>query len=580
MASATLALVVAAVRVGAPLAPAYAAPAAPIRSARLLVEGDALWAMHAASRTVTRLALPSGDRAWHVDVRCEPATIARAAARLYVACVDTGEVVALDAASGAIVARRVIGHGAFGIVAAGPLFVSLEHDDAVVSLDPRTLAELGRAPAGHEPRGIALKDDRLYVVDLLDASLRVVDPRSLAPIGVIELGQQAGVAESVTPHPSADRVYVPHERLNVTNLARQFDNTVFPVVDAVDTREGGPVRREALALDSVDTPVGMPIAVAIDPARSRLYAVNAASDDVSVTDLANGIGVGHVVVGQRPRDLALSPDAARLYVLDQLSNDITVVDTATLAVVSTLALADDPRPTAERLGERLFTTSRPPSVARDHWISCASCHLDGGLDGQTWLGTDDGPRNTPTLRGVQATEPFHWSGTRENTQAFGETFTGLMAGTGLTPAELDALAAFVDSLRPIASPRRAPDGSLTAAAVAGTAVFRSAGCASCHMPPLFTDRLLHDVGTGAPFHDRLTGAGKLPEPRGGAFKTPPLRELWLTAPYLHDGRAPTLGDAIALHASAALSPAQLDNLAAFLLQLPLTDAEAARLFPR
>lgn len=181
-----------------------------------------------------------------------------------------------------------------------------------------------------------------------------------------------------------------------------------------------------------------------------------------------------------------------------------------------------------------------------------------------------------TLRGIRGMEPFHWSGTREDTQAFRKTFTGFMAGTGLAPPELDALAAFVDSLQPIASPVRGPDGSLTA--VAGAAVFLSAGCVSCHAPPLFTDRQLHDVGTGAPFHDRPAGAGKLPEARGGAFKTPPLRELWLTAPYLHDGRAATLRDAIRAHTRSALSEPQLADLEAFLLQLPLIDAEIGRIF--
>jgi len=550
------------------------------RSARLVVTDASLWAGHVASRTVTRLALPGGARVWQAAVGCEPATLALSAERIYVACSDSGEVVALDAATGSVVARRTVGHGAFGILVAGRVYVTLAHDDALVSLRPDTLAEIGRAATGREPRGIALKEGRLYVVHQPDASLRVFDPRSLALVATIEIGQQAGVAESVTPHPALARVYVPHERLNVTNLARKFDDTVFPVVSAIDTREGSPVRRESLALDSVDTPVGMPIAIAIDPARGRLYTANAASDDVSVVDLGLGIGAGHVVVGQRPRDLALSPDGSRLYTLDQLSNDVTVVDTTTLAVAATLPLADDPRPAAVKLGERIFTTSRPPSVARDHWIACASCHLDGGFDGQTWLGTDEGPRNTPSLRGIRGTEPFHWSGTRENTQAFQKTFTGLMAGTGPSPAELDALAAFIDSLGPIASPVRAADGSLTAAAVAGAAVFRSAGCVSCHAPPLFTDRLLHDVGTGAAFYDRPSGTGKLPEVRGGAFKTPPLRELWLTPPYLHDGRAATLRDAIAQHTSARLTAADLSDLEAFLLQLPLSDAEAAKLFPR
>lgn len=558
----------------------FPAPDALGRSARIVVTDTALWAGHAASRTVTRLALPGGARAWQTAVGCEPATVALADDRVYVACFDSGEVVVLDAGSGVVVSRRTVGHGAFGILVAGRLYVTLPNDDALVSLRLDSLAEIDRATTARDPRGIALKDGRLYVVHQPDATLRVFDPRTLAALATIEIGQQAGVAESLTPHPALARVYVPHQRLNVTNLARKFDDTLFPVVSAIDTRDGTPIRREALALDSVDTPVGMPMAVAIDATRSRLYSVNAASDDVTVVDIGIGIGVGHVVVGQRPRDLALSPDGSRLYTLDHLSNGVTVIDTSTLTVTTTLPLADDPRPAAVKLGERVFTTSRPTTIARDRWISCASCHLDGGPDGRTWLGTDDGPRNTPSLRGIRGTEPFHWSGTREDTQAFQRTFTGLMAGTGLSQAELDALAAFVDSLQPIASPRRSAYGSLTPSAVAGAAVFRSAGCVSCHTPPLFTDRLLHDVGTGVPFHDRPAGAGKLPEPRGGAFKTPPLRELWLTAPYLHDGRAATLRDAIRAHTSSALSEPHLADLEAFLLQLPLTDAEAVRLFPR
>lgn len=548
------------------------APDAGGRSARIVVTQTALWAGHVASRTVTRLALPDGRRMWQTALGCEPATLAVAAERAYVACSDSGEVVVLATGSGAIVTRRAVGHGAFGLLVAGRVYVTLSHDNALVSLRADSLAEIGRAATAREPRGMALKDGRLYVVHHFDASVRVFDARSLAPLSTIELGQQAGVAESLTAHPTTDRLYVPHQRLNVTNLARKFDDTVFPVVAAIDTRDGTPIRREALALDSVDTPVGMPLAVAIDPRRGRLYTANAASDDVSVVDLATGIGAGHIVVGQRPRDLALSPDGARLYTLDQLSNGLTVIDTSTLLVTATLPLADDPRPATVRLGERIFTTSRPTTIARDHWISCASCHLDGGLDGQTWLGTDDGPRNTPTLRGAGGTEPLHWSGTRADVQAFQKTFTELMAGTGLGQAELDALAAFVATLRPSTSPLRAPDGTLTAAARAGAAVFQQARCASCHVPvTAFTDQRLHDVGTGA-------AALGVPEVEGPRFKTPSLRELWLSAPYLHDGRAATLRDAIRGHTDGALTEAQFTDLETFLLQLPLSAEEGRRLF--
>ena len=80
-------------------------------------------------------------------------------------------------------------------------------------------------------------------------------------MGEVQIGLQAALAESMTLHPDRDRAYIPHQRQNVTNMARLFDSTVFPVVSAVDTEQLRPIRRESLALDSVDTPVSMPVAV-------------------------------------------------------------------------------------------------------------------------------------------------------------------------------------------------------------------------------------------------------------------------------------------------------------------------------
>lgn len=550
----------------------YVAPAEAARSARLIIAEDALLATHPASRTLTLLQRGPGNIRWQSSLGCEAATVASAGVLIAVTCPDTGEVVVLDR-QGAVVHRRAVGSGAFGVLYAGRLYITLSYDGVVLSLDPTTLVEIDRAPAGLLPRGLALKDDILYVVDGLNASVRLYDPRDLTALALIEVGQQAGVAESITPHPTQPRLYAPHTRLNLTNLARQFDTTVFPTVASIDLEANSVVRRESLSLDSVDMPVGMPLAVAIDARRNRLYSANAASDDVSIVDLASGIGVGHLDVGQRPRDIAIAPDSSTVYTLDQHGGTITVLDAEHMKVAATLTYARDPRPASIRQGERLFTTSRPSTIARDRWISCATCHLDGGADGQTWLGTENGPRNTPTLRGLAGTEPFHWSGDREDIRAFQKTFTGLMEGTGLSDPELNALADFIESLHPLRSPRRDPDGSLTAAAESGAGTFQRVGCASCHTPPLFTDRRLHDVGTGA-------ASGSVAEVAGPRFKTPSLRELWLTAPYLHDGRAATLRDAVAAHAAARLDAAELNDLEAFLLQLPLSDEETSRLFPR
>jgi cytochrome c peroxidase len=172
-------------------------------------------------------------------------------------------------------------------------------------------------------------------------------------------------------------------------------------------------------------------------------------------------------------------------------------------------------------------------------------------------------------------------------QDFELTIRELQAGTGLIEngapndplgppnagrsADLDALAAFVASLQPKSSPFRNVDGSLTASAQRGQAIFNRAdvGCAACHPASRFTDStlvtsLLHDVGTG-------NGPD---EGFGPAFDTPSLRQLWDSAPYLHDGSAPTLGDVLTTRnagdrhgRTSQLTDAEIQDLIAFLRSL-------------
>jgi mono/diheme cytochrome c family protein len=220
-------------------------------------------------------------------------------------------------------------------------------------------------------------------------------------------------------------------------------------------------------------------------------------------------------------------------------------------------------------------------------MSCASCHFDGDHDGRTWM-FENGPRNTTSLRGTRDTRPLHWSADRDEVQDFEHTIKTLQFGDGLLAggepnpslgapnagrsADLDALAAFVNTLRHRPSPFRKPDGSLTAAARRGQRIFDRAevGCAICHPAPRFTDSSLvtpfvrHDVGTGDGPRERL----------GPAFDTPSLRGLWDSAPYLHDGSAPSLRDVLTTrnpgdrHGSTSqLTPQEVEDLVAYLKSL-------------
>ncbi|MEM9728593.1 MAG: di-heme oxidoredictase family protein [Myxococcota bacterium] len=140
---------------------------------------------------------------------------------------------------------------------------------------------------------------------------------------------------------------------------------------------------------------------------------------------------------------------------------------------------------------------------------------------------------------------------------------------------IDDLEAYLSLLGP--PPRRRSDSALEDQ---GEALFEAVGCASCHVPvletasgeevPLYSDLLLHDVAA-AGAAGIAQGAAMMRE-----FRTPPLWGLGETAPYMHDGRASSLEEAINAHAgeasdsraaASALSAAEREALLAFLQSL-------------
>jgi CxxC motif-containing protein (DUF1111 family) len=129
--------------------------------------------------------------------------------------------------------------------------------------------------------------------------------------------------------------------------------------------------------------------------------------------------------------------------------------------------------------------------------------------------------------------------------------------------QLRDLTAFVATLpRPV---EVVPDESFRAdAAARGKALFTSVGCATCHVPDLagvkgvYSDFLLHDIDTpldgqggGGGGYDQPEPPGLPPvdpnEPLASEWKTPPLWGVADSAPYFHDGQAPTLRLAVLRH---------------------------------
>jgi hypothetical protein len=231
------------------------------------------------------------------------------------------------------------------------------------------------------------------------------------------------------------------------------------------------------------------------------------------------------------------------------------------------------------------------------YMSCGVCHFEGIDDGRVWDFTErgEGLRNTVALLGRKGTAHGHlnWTGNLDEVQDFEHQIRDVFEGTGFMPDEvfnvgtrnqpvgdpkagvsldLDALAAYVASLDHVnPSPYRNADGSLTPDGVAGKALFEKLGCDFCHVGSEFTDSSrssLHDVGTITEVSGTRAG-----EPLFG-IDTPTLLGVWETAPYLHDGSAPTLRDVLTsknpddLHGFvSALSPQEIDELVAYVQQI-------------
>ncbi|MHC5537271.1 di-heme oxidoredictase family protein [Singulisphaera rosea] len=157
-------------------------------------------------------------------------------------------------------------------------------------------------------------------------------------------------------------------------------------------------------------------------------------------------------------------------------------------------------------------------------------------------------------------------------------------GLDLTDKQCDQMTAYIASL-PMPQEVIPSSADEAARAVAGKKHFKQIGCTNCHTPDvaeargLYSDLLLHEMGEGlggggfygeeSPDTEDFDTSTRSPS----EWRTPPLWGVADSAPYLHDGRATTLTEAIKLHSGqalpsanrfAGLSFAQQDELITFL----------------
>ena len=242
------------------------------------------------------------------------------------------------------------------------------------------------------------------------------------------------------------------------------------------------------------------------------------------------------------------------------------------------------RPTKRsvELGRLLFFDKR---LSRDSTIACSSCHLPShaftdGKSISTGIKGQQGRRSAPTVVNRLYGRSFFWDGRArtlpEQTlepflspvehglshrdllflirsipgyrRLFRETFGTDVTTDGIAAALTHFQWAILSGNSPVDQFDYCGDTTaLPAAAQRGFLVFRGkGGCVRCHVGPNYTDEQFHNLGVGwESGHIDLGRYSVTRQPEDiGAFKTPTLREVARTAPYMHDGRFKTLDEVV------------------------------------
>jgi DNA-binding beta-propeller fold protein YncE len=539
----------------------------------------------------------------------------------------TGTVAELDALKGQLIRHIPVGHGPMGLAVAirrQLLIVCNSNGNDVPLVDIESAKEKAHIPVVRQPSFVAVTpDETIAVVSNLLPLGDATDPQTAACVSLIDLaglkkaadirfppgstncrqivisadGRWAYVVHSIgrTQQPATELEggWINVHAMSILDLqSKTLSATVY--LDRLTEGAANPwgivlspdektiwislsgthqlmrIDREGL-YDFLD---GKPIQGNLATTRFSQAAVGDKDKNqhprervMAAMDLASlyltGLIKRYPLPGNGPRGLAMSPDGKTLAVCMYFSSEVLLVDAATGGVSRRIPLGPQRKMDKIRRGEMIFHDA---AHCLQHWLSCASCHPDGRVDGLNWDLTNDGagnPKNTRSLVCAHKTKPMMALGVRPDFESAVDSGFRNIQFYEPTKEEVEATVEYLRSLRPERSPHRLADGELSPSGKRGQEIFRSkAGCSVCHSEPSFTDQQMHDVGT-------TQGKDK-----GKKVKTSTLIECWCTAPYLNNGAAVDLREVLTKFnqndrhgKTSSLTQQELDDLVEYLLSL-------------
>jgi hypothetical protein len=543
-------------------------------------DGKTAYVAQADLKKIAVVDLEKGAVARSIALPAEPNGLALSAdgATLY-ATVGAlkGALVVLNAATGEAAATIPIGHTPMAPVLspdAKTLYVCARFNNRVAVVDLAAGKVSQTVDVLREPVAASLTPDGKTLVvanhlpvgaadgDYIAASVSLIDTATQQVAKNINLPNGCSSLRGVALSPDGAYAYVTHllgrYQLPTTQLERGWMNT--NAVSIIDLAKQSLLN--TVLLDDVDLGAANPWGVGCSADGKWLCVAHAGTHEISVIDrnalheklakVAAGEKVSEVstspeevpndlsflvglrrrvaLTGNGPRALAML--GAKAIVADYFSDTLESLDAADAKAHPAAIVLEPPRTTpVERRGEMLFNDA---AMCFQHWQSCASCHPDTRADGLNWDLLNDGlgnPKNTKSLIFSTATPPAMAHGVRDTAEAAVRSGMKYILFVERPEEDAQAIDQFLRTVMPVRSPY-STGGGLSPAIMRGMKVFEKAQCASCHSGDYLTDLKSYDIGTGKGM-DKDT-----------SFDTPTLREVWRTAPYLHDGRAATVKDVL------------------------------------
>ena len=457
------------------------------------------------------------------------------------------------------------------------LYVANTIADSISVVDTATFKEVKRLTASRHPWALSRSPDgsKIYATNDLPRFVGFREP-SISEVTVIDTSTIEVVDRIEAPgvnlmlgvdwHPEGEfALFVANRTKNLVPMTRLIQGWTITNALGVVWPDG---TVDQVLLDEPGKCFPDPTDVAVSPDGRLALITSSGSDRVAVVDLEkltsmikdssarqrkhilpNHLGkpvefiIKHIPTEFSPRGIEITPDGKMAFVANSLNDTLTVIDMNELKVIATIDLEGSKEVTKIRFGEQVFHSA---NNAFRQQFSCHTCHPDGHVNGLTYDIEPDGigiaPVDNRTLRGIFDTNPFKWEGTNPSLQRqcgarLAVFFTRIQP---FTPEELEALTDYICTI-PRPPNRHRPLGSpLTDAQRRGKVMFertvtndgkvipKDNRCVSCHFPPMFTDRQIHDVGNEFEYD------------MDSIFDTPHLNNIYDSAPYLHNGIAETL----------------------------------------